>query len=87
MVAPMLLETSPNHFKAGHHPQASQGCTSSHTDDRSIGVLASTEPSQLNTSMAEIGNHSQLESLYIGFTNGFCGFVAPAIMSHLESRP
>ena len=29
-------------------------------------------PSQLNTSMAEIGNHSQLESLYIGFSYCFC---------------
>ena len=28
-------------------------------------------PSQLNTSMAEIGNNSQLESLYIGFMHGF----------------
>ena len=30
------------------------------------------KPSQLNTSMIEIGKHGQLESLYIGFTIGFC---------------
>ena len=29
------------------------------------------KPSQLNTSMADIANHSQLESLYIGFVDGF----------------
>ena len=29
------------------------------------------QPSQLNTVMAEIGTHSQLESLYIGFMHGF----------------
>ena len=29
------------------------------------------KPSQLNTSMADIGNHSQLERLYIGFIRGF----------------
>ena len=29
------------------------------------------KPSQLNTSMADIGNHSQLETIYIGFTRGF----------------
>ena len=30
------------------------------------------KPSQLNASVAELGKYSQLASLYIGFTNGFC---------------
>ena len=68
MVAPILLETS----------QLLQGgLSSSFTRLRHLTLMIDPlgcyfdRPSQLNTSMAEIGNHSQLESLYIGFIRGF----------------
>ena len=71
MVAPKLLEscglfwgTSPSSFSRLRHLTL--------MIDPMRCSFEFDNPSQLNTSMAEIGNHSQLESLYIGLLYGFC---------------
>ena len=68
MVAPTLLETcglfngaSPSSFSRLRHLTLMIDPMRCSFD----------KPSQLNTSMVEIGNHGQLESLYIGFIYGF----------------
>ena len=68
MVAPTLLETcglfngaSPSSFSRLRHLTLMIDPMRCSFD----------KPSKLNTSMVEIGNHGQLESLYIGFIYGF----------------
>ena len=78
LVAPTLLKTSRLLREASFHPvQGSSPSSFSGLHHLTLMIdprqyLFAT-PSQLNNLMAEIADHSQLESLYIGFISGFDG--------------
>ena len=76
MVAPMLLKTSTLLREASVHPVREISPSSFSGLHHLTLMIDPTQcffgkPSQLNNSMAEIADHSQLESLYMGFISGF----------------
>ena len=76
MVAPMLLQTSRLLREASVHPIREISPSSFSGLHHLTLMIDPTQcffgkPSQLNNLLAEIADHSQLESLYLGFISGF----------------
>ena len=74
MVAPTLIEESSLFQQEGWYCSSSSFSRLRHLTlmiDPKNCHFDKASPGQLNAAMAEIGHHSQLESLYIGFTSGF----------------